>query len=151
MRWWRHRVPGPHLHAAQLDVLLGDANHPGDRGLPPQELLDGRRDQRLVLDQPAPPLGVGGEVDEEALQRGAHRVEPRDQEEEADVEDLLAGEPLTLHLGDQEPADEVVTGLDVHFDHDIARSVDLDPARWADRSIPQRVAEKVSDTISDFF
>lgn len=39
--------------------------------------------------------------------------------------------------------------LDDHFDHDVSRSVELDPARWADRSVPQKAAEKAMGAVKD--
>lgn len=42
---------------------------------------------------------------------------------------------------------EVVATLDEHLDEDVENSVELDPSRWADRSIPQKMAEKVSTVV----
>ena len=42
---------------------------------------------------------------------------------------------------------DVVAELDAHFEADFENSIDLDPARWADRSIHQKVAEKVSTVV----
>jgi cardiolipin synthase A/B len=42
---------------------------------------------------------------------------------------------------------EVVSILNEHLDEDIENSTELDPSRWADRSIPQKVAEKVSTVV----
>ena len=61
-----------------------------------------------LFDDPAPRFGVLGEVAEEAVERRGDRVEPRDEEQEADVEDLFAGEPVAVDLDVQEVAEEVV-------------------------------------------
>ena len=61
-----------------------------------------------LLDDPAPGVRVLGEVAEEAVERRRDRVEPGDEEQEADVEDLLVGEPVAVDLGVQEVAEEVV-------------------------------------------
>jgi cardiolipin synthase len=47
-----------------------------------------------------------------------------------------------------EPA---VAVLDRHFDEDLARSEELDLSRWRDRSITQRVKEKVAGVLDDQF
>ena len=41
--------------------------------------------------------------------------------------------------------------LDRHFDEDLLRSEDLDPARWRDRTLVQRVKERVVGVIDDQF
>ncbi|WP_040495417.1 phospholipase D-like domain-containing protein [Ilumatobacter nonamiensis] len=43
--------------------------------------------------------------------------------------------------------DELVSVLDRHFDDDLMNSIELDPSRWADRSVPQKVAERVSTVV----
>ena len=63
----------------------------------------GRRPQRRVGDQPLPLVGVAGEVAEEARQRRGDGVEPGDHQQPEDVEEVLAGEALALHLGREEP------------------------------------------------
>lgn len=42
---------------------------------------------------------------------------------------------------------DVVSILDEHFDHDLESSIELDPSRWADRGLSQKVAEKVSTVV----
>lgn len=42
---------------------------------------------------------------------------------------------------------DVVSILDAHFDEDLADSIQLDPARWADRALTQKVAEKVTTVV----
>ena len=51
---------------------------------------------------------VPAEVAEEAVERRSDRVEAGDEEQEADVEDLLVAQPITLDLGFEERAHEVV-------------------------------------------
>lgn len=43
---------------------------------------------------------------------------------------------------------DVVAVLDEHLDDDMRSTVMLDPARWADRGMFQRVAERVSETVN---
>ena len=43
--------------------------------------------------------------------------------------------------------EDVVGVLDRHFDDDLMRSIELDPSRWADRAIHQKVAERVSTVV----
>ena len=52
-----------------------------------------------------------GEIAEEARERRGDGVEPGDHQQTEDVEELLAGEPLALDLGGEEPADQVVAGI----------------------------------------
>ena len=40
-----------------------------------------------------------------------HGVEPGEHEQERDVDDVLAGEPVPVDLGGEEPADQVVARL----------------------------------------
>ena len=58
------------------------------RGEPAQQLLDGGGDAARVVDEPLPLLGVGGEVLDHAVEGGRHRVEPAEQEQVADAEQL---------------------------------------------------------------
>ena len=61
-----------------------------------------------MLDDLAPVLVVLGEEGEEARQRVGDGVEPGDEEQEADVEDLLPGELLAVDLGRVEAGEDVV-------------------------------------------
>ena len=81
--------------------------------LPAQQLLHGRRHQRRVGSQLPALVGVLAEVAEEAVERRAHGVEPGDEEEEADVEDVVAGELVAVDLGVEEAAEQVVAPLDL--------------------------------------
>ena len=56
-------------------------------------MIDGIVDDHLAV------LGVRGEERVRAGERVAHGVEPGDEEQEADVEDLLLREPLAVDLG----------------------------------------------------
>ena len=47
-------------------------------------------------------LGVLGEVGEEAVERRGHGVEAGDEEQEADVEDVLARQAVAVDLGVEE-------------------------------------------------
>jgi len=58
-----------------------------------------------------PRIGMLRQVGEDAVERGGDRVEPGDQEEEADVEDLLVGEAVALLLRSEEVAEQVVTEI----------------------------------------
>ncbi len=44
-----------------------------------------------------------------------------------------------------------VAVLDRHFEEDLARSEELDPSRWADRNLAQKVKEKASTLLDDHF
>ena len=61
-----------------------------------------------MVDDLAPVIVVLGEEGEEARQRVGHGVEAGDEEQEADVEDLLAGQLLAVDLGGVEPGEDVV-------------------------------------------
>ena len=105
-----HLLTGADRAAVHLDVL---GHHPGDgrdRALPPQQLFDGRGDDRLVAGDQAPVVGILRRDAEEAVEGVGHRVEPGDDEEEADVEDLLVGEPHPVDLGPHDPAQQVLGG-----------------------------------------
>src|SRR5207249_608432 len=80
----------------------------GHRRLPPQQLFDRARDDGGVLDDLAAMVGMGGEEGVEARQRVADGVEAGDQEQEADVEDLLAGQLVAVDLGGEEVAEDVL-------------------------------------------
>jgi len=41
----------------------------------------------------------------------------------------------------------VVSILDEHLDHDLTRSVELDPTRWSERGIPQKVVERITTVV----
>ena len=62
------------------------------------------------VDELAAVVGMLGEVAEEAVERGRHGVEAGDEEQEADVEDVVAGELVAVDLGVEELAQEVVAG-----------------------------------------
>ena len=97
----------------QPSTSTSSAKHPGDGGhgtLPAQQLLDGRRDHRLVRRHLTAVLGFLGEIAEDAVEGVGHRVEPGDDEEEADVEDLLVGELHPVDLGPHDPGQQVLGG-----------------------------------------
>ena len=54
---------------------------------------------------------MAGQVGEEALEGVGHRVEPGQQEQEADAEDLVIGQVLPADLGTGEHAEQVILGL----------------------------------------
>ena len=97
-----------HGAAADLGVLHRDADDGHHRRLPAQQLLDRGGDDRRVVDDLLPVLGVLDEEAEHAVERRGDGVEPGDEEQEADVEDLFAGQALAVDLGVEEAADEVV-------------------------------------------
>ncbi len=76
-----------------------------------------------VLDELALLLGVLRQEGEHAVERGGDRVESRDQKEEADVEDVLAGEAVALHFGVEEVREEVVAPLDLTLVEDLVEVV----------------------------
>ena len=74
---------------------------------------------RGVVDDPLTLLGVLDQVAEDAVEGGGHRVEAGDEEEEADVEDVLAGELVPLDLGVEEAAEDVVLTLQLPLVEDL--------------------------------
>ena len=64
-----------------------------------------------VLDELAPVLGVLGQEGEHAVEGGRDGVEPGDEEQEADVENVLAGETVALDFGVEEVGEQVVLPL----------------------------------------
>jgi hypothetical protein len=114
--------------AADLDVPGGDAGDAHDRRLPPEQLLDHRRDRLRLLGELPPRLGMLGQVAEEAVERRRDRVEAGDQEQEADVEHVLPGEAVAVDLDVQEVAEEVVSRLALArplVEHPLEVGVDL--------------------------
>ena len=118
-----HLVPGVDWASAELGVGDGDAGDAHDRGLPPQQLLDGVGDELGVLHELATVLRVLGQEGEHAVQGGRHRVEAGDEEEEADVEDVLAGQPVALDLGVEEVREQVVPPLHLALVEDLVEVV----------------------------
>ncbi len=98
--------------SAERRVAGRHSGHTHDRRLPAQQFLDRGRDLGRVVDELAPVLGMGGEKREHAVERGRDRVEARDQEQEADVEDLGAAELLAVYRRVEELAQDVVAPLD---------------------------------------
>ena len=141
-----------------------DPGHAHDRRLPAQELLDGVGDDVGVLDELAPLLGVLGQEGEHAVEGGGDRVEPGDEEEEADVEDVLAGEPVALDLGVEEVRQEVVASLHLALVEDLVevlvdrvgdlllvvagllRSPYSFPVTWSGRMMPSFMVRKRSSS-----
>ena len=76
-----------------------------------------------VLDELAPLLGVLGQEGEHAVEGGGDGVEPGDEEEEADVEDVLAAEPVALDLGVEEVREQVVAPLHLTLVEDLVEVV----------------------------
>ena len=64
-----------------------------------------------------------GQEGEHAVERGRHRVEAGDEEQEADVQDVLAGEPVTLDLGVEEVREQVVLPLHLALVEDLVEVV----------------------------
>ena len=90
-------------------VRLGHAGHVRHRRLPAQQLLDRARDERRGRSTSWRRCsGCSREEREEARERVGDGVEAGDEEQEADVEDLLAGEALAVDLGVEELGEDVV-------------------------------------------
>ncbi len=89
-------------HPVQLDVARQHARERLGRGVEAQCLLDGRRNERRVGQEPRALVGKGGEpVDRVAEQLGG-RLVARDQQQEAEAEHLGGGErPVTFLRGDE--------------------------------------------------
>ena len=104
-------VPGLHLDAVDLEVGRGVPAAGRHRRLHAHELFDRRREERRVRDQPVAFVRVPGEPVDHARQRGRHRVEAGEHEQERDVDDVVPRETVPVHLGGEELVDQVVVGL----------------------------------------
>src|SRR5262249_33440230 len=80
--------------SAYLDVLYGDPSDAGHRRLPAQQPFDSSSQDVGLLEEVVTVVGVARQVHEEAVERVGDCVQPRDQEQEANVEQLLAGQRL---------------------------------------------------------
>jgi hypothetical protein len=98
------------LHGTAGDLGVGDrsTDDAHDRRLPAEHLLDRGRDELGILDDLAAVVGVLGQVGEHAVEGGGDGVEAGDEEQEADVEDLVAGQAHAVDLGGEELAEQVV-------------------------------------------
>ena len=47
--------------------------------------------------------------------------------------------------------DALVRTLDAHFDEDLERSIRIEPGRWEDRSVRQRLAERLVAPVKRLF
>ena len=61
-----------------------------------------------MLDNLLSAVRIRGEISGKAVQGGRHRVEPRQQQQVTDVEDLVAGALLPVDLGPKHPAQDVL-------------------------------------------
>ncbi len=116
-------VAGANGAAAQLGVLRGDARHQHHRRFPTQQLLHDQGTDRRVGDQRRTLLRVLGKVAEKAVQRCRNRVQPGDQQQEADVENLFPGQPFSLDLGPEEVAEQVIPALGLPLVEDFVEVV----------------------------
>ncbi len=92
----------------EIDVLGGEPLARRDRRFVAQDLLDGRREQRPVGDQPVPFAGVLTQPREQARQRGGHRVEAGEHQQEHDVQQIQLRDRFAVDLGPQQDGDDVI-------------------------------------------
>ena len=109
-----HHVARLHRTTRDLGVFGAEARHAGHRRLPAQQLFDRGRDDRRVVDDLLPMRWVLGQVRERTRERVGDGVEPGEQEQEADVEDLFASELLAVDLGVEELGHDVVARFAAH-------------------------------------
>src|SRR3546814_10888042 len=79
------------LHAAHLVVLIEHAAREGDRPAA-QQLLDDPVDVLRAIDDLLHFRRVPGEIEPDVVQCGEHGVEPADEQEADETEDLLVGQ-----------------------------------------------------------
>ena len=82
-----HHVPLAQRAAVELSVGRDLASVPEDDRMQPQRLLDGRRDQRRLVDQPPAICRIVGQVLEEVAELASRRVESGEHEHLEHVED----------------------------------------------------------------
>ena len=97
--------------ATKFGVVLGLTRHGHDRRFPPQQFLNNEWNARRVARDGAAKLCVLGEVAEKAVKRGGYGVQPGDEEQKADVEDLVTGKAVPVDLGFKKPAQQVIARL----------------------------------------
>ena len=107
----REQDPVARVHGATADDgVLDDLACHGDGCEHPQELLGGGVDEVGLVDESAPVVGVGGEVEERRPDRGPGGVDAGEEQEDAHAEDLGVLEGAAVrHAGVEEVGDDVVT------------------------------------------
>src|SRR4029450_10053747 len=103
--------------ATRATVVTGEPHRSGRA--PRRTRLAGAGHAARILGEPAPLLRLPREVGEEAVERGRDRVEPGDEEQEADVEDVFPGQPVPVDVGVEERGEDVVAALDLALIQDI--------------------------------
>jgi hypothetical protein len=91
-----HAVAGVDLDVVQSDVLGRSTRHDHDRCQPAQHLLYGGGDAGRIRDELLTMVGVLRQEGDHAVQRRRHGVEPAEQEQVADTEQLRLGERLPV-------------------------------------------------------
>jgi hypothetical protein len=88
-------------HTRQLEVPSRGANQSRGRCADAKELLDGRRDERRLLNEQPPLIGVARQVGERECQRGRDGVQASEHEQGGNIEYLLAAEGAVAVDGDE--------------------------------------------------
>ena len=107
----QYRIALLELDPTEGDPLLDHSRHHHHRCLVPKKFLDGGRNECRILGELASTLRMPGEVHHHAIEGGGNRVEPAEQHEVADAEQLIDVERTTLELGIDQLADQSVVGL----------------------------------------
>ncbi|CAB4322824.1 unannotated protein [freshwater metagenome] len=97
------------LHRAtfELEVFLDQPGH-GDRGVGPQELLDGRGDELRVSDEAGEILRVVGEMPQRGSDGGPGGVDAGHDEQDDGAEDMLVEQLVAGDLGIEQVGDQVI-------------------------------------------
>ena len=96
--------------AADLGVAHGGAGDEGERSVEAQQLLDRSGDQLGPRAEQRRDLGLLAEPDHHHAERAGGGVEPAEEEQLDDADDLLLGDRAALDLGVQDGVDDVAAG-----------------------------------------
>ena len=96
-------VAGLHRAAVELGVLGHDPGH-RDRGVGPQELLDGRGHQLGLGGEARAVVGVLGQVPQRRADRAPRRVDAGDQEQQRIVPPTCSASAAAVDLGVEQVA-----------------------------------------------
>ena len=128
--------------AAHLDVARGGAGELMDRPTPSEHLLDGVGEQRTVGSQRGELVAMIEQREQAVADQVGGGLGARDEQHEAEPEDLGVGEALAVDLGREQLGDEVVGRLSTAGFDDLGgearqRCGGVAPRRWcrADRVV----------------
>ena len=97
----------------KLEVTSGDSGTPHDRCFPSEQLFDHGGNCLGIVGHLATGVGMVAQVAKEAIQRSCDGVKACDEEQEANVEDLLVTETGAVSLRMQKMADQVFAFVSV--------------------------------------